>query len=719
MSKDYASSGWCLDELFMIVERMTSSKHIVIPVFYDVDPSDVRKQTNCVGVSFKKHQDRIEAETDEKKKKKLEENVEGWRTALSKIADLGGMVLQNQADRHEAKFIQNIIQEIVKRLDLTVLSVIVPPYPTGLNSRVEDIDSWLQNGSTDIMVICGMGGIGKTTIAKIVYNQNFDSFEGSSFLANIGEVAKQINGLVGLQKQLVSDILKWRNERIYTVEEGKTRIREALCCKRILLVLDDVDDLERVSALFGTLDWFHPGSKIIITTRYQQLLKANEGYDMYTVTELNDDEALPLFCWNAFGQDKPNEDYEELTKMIIEYCAGLPLALEVLGSFLYGERVDVWENAFAKLRTYFPEKIHRVLTKSYDPLDDEEKNLFLDIACFFVGKDKDYTVKALEVEEDDFRTKVSIQNLIRRGLLKVNKDDNKLIMHKLLRDMGREIIRLQSPKEPGKRSRLWCEREVLDVLRDRTGTDMIEGLSLSEEMPTMNANNAAQSHLEGLPTESLLPREGNPLKRLCRGLFSWVPTFPSFTKSSPEAGETDLKTVAFSPMHKLRLLELNNVRLTGGYEKFPKKLRWLCWPGFPLKYVPNDFPLERLVVLDMRKSSLEQFWRKPRFLESLKILDLSYSIELASTPDFSLLSNLERVNLEYCKKLVEIHESIVELRKLDFLNLQGCERLQKLPEKIFQLGSLEIILTECPTLHRLQTDVSKMALEANQEDGIN
>ncbi|XAR56231.1 hypothetical protein NMG60_11036619 [Bertholletia excelsa] len=245
MSKDYASSGWCLHELFMIVERMTTSEHIVIPVFYDVYPSDVRKQTNCVGISFQKHEDRIKAETDEQKKEKLKENVERWRKALRKIAELGGMVLQNQADRHEAKFIQNIIQEVVKRLDLTVLSVIVPPYPTGLKSRVEDIDSWLQHGSTDIMVICGMGGIGKTTIAKIVYNQNFDSFEGSSFLANIGEVAKQTNGLVGLQKQLVSDILKWRNEKIYTVEEGKTRIKGALRCKRILLVLDDVYDLER------------------------------------------------------------------------------------------------------------------------------------------------------------------------------------------------------------------------------------------------------------------------------------------------------------------------------------------------------------------------------------------------------------------------------------------------------------------------------------------
>ena len=99
MSKDYASSGWCLDELSKIVERMTTSKHIVIPVFYDVDPSDVGMQTNCVGVSFKKHEDRIKAETDEEEKKKLKENVEGWKQSLRKIADLEGMDLHGQADR--------------------------------------------------------------------------------------------------------------------------------------------------------------------------------------------------------------------------------------------------------------------------------------------------------------------------------------------------------------------------------------------------------------------------------------------------------------------------------------------------------------------------------------------------------------------------------------------------------------------------------------------
>ncbi|KAL7163551.1 hypothetical protein ACSBR2_039622 [Camellia fascicularis] len=306
----------------------------------------------------------------------------------------------NAMCRHESKFIQIIVQEIVSKLDFTDLSV--TPYQTGIDSYVKDINLWFQGGlnNVSVMVICGMGGIGKTTIAKIVYNQNFDKFE---------------------------DILKWNKERIYCVAEGINKIKDAMCCKRVLVVLDDVDDLDQVNALLGMRDWLYPGSKIMITTRHVQLLKADEVYKSYVVKELNDDEALCLFSRHAFGQDKPIEAYMEHSKRVIHHCGGLLLALEVLGSSLSGETIDVWESALAKLRTHFPEKIHNVLKISYDSLDDHEKNLFLDIACFFVGKDKDYTIKILE--ECDFSITIGIQNLAHRGLIEVNKDNNKLIMY--------------------------------------------------------------------------------------------------------------------------------------------------------------------------------------------------------------------------------------------------------------------------------------------------
>ncbi|GMP63361.1 hypothetical protein CsSME_00025081 [Camellia sinensis var. sinensis] len=284
-SKDYASSRWCLDELVMILEHKRTSGHVILPVFYDVDPSQVRKQMGK----------RFMGETNERKKEYLRKKVEGWRAALREVADLAGMVLQNQADGHEAKFIQKIVKVIGDKLNRTVLNV--APYLIGIGSRVKNISLWLQDESTDvgIAVIYGMGGIGKTTIAKFVYNLNFERFEASSFLANVREISERSNGLIRLQRQLLSDILKRKKEKISSVDEGIIKIKDAIGCKRVLVVLDDVDQRDQFDAIIGMRNWFHPGSKIILTTRHKQLLKANEVDMMHKVERFDDDESLELF----------------------------------------------------------------------------------------------------------------------------------------------------------------------------------------------------------------------------------------------------------------------------------------------------------------------------------------------------------------------------------------------------------------------------------------
>ncbi|GMP39625.1 hypothetical protein CsSME_00010384 [Camellia sinensis var. sinensis] len=97
-SKDYVYSDSCLDELVMILEHKRESKHVVLPVFYDLDPSHVRKQMGIVEEAFSMHEARVDAGSDERKNKYESDKVEGWRAALREVADLAGMVLQNQAD---------------------------------------------------------------------------------------------------------------------------------------------------------------------------------------------------------------------------------------------------------------------------------------------------------------------------------------------------------------------------------------------------------------------------------------------------------------------------------------------------------------------------------------------------------------------------------------------------------------------------------------------
>ncbi|XP_057500343.1 disease resistance protein RPP2B-like [Actinidia eriantha] len=128
-----------------------------------------------------------------------------------------------------------------------------------------------------------------------------------------------------------------------------------------------------------------------------------------------------------------------------------------------------------------------------------------------------------------------------------------------------------------------------------------------------------------------------------------------------------------------------------------------------------------MVVLDLPYSNLVQFWKGTKLLKLLKILNLSRSYDLTSSPNFSKLPNLERLILKDCINLVEVHESIVELRRLVVLNLQGCKKLGKLPRKICQIKSLEkLILSGCSKLDELPPDLGKMeSLKEFQLDGVN
>ncbi|CAL5329911.1 unnamed protein product [Camellia sinensis] len=714
-SKGYASSRWCLDELVKIVERNKTSGQVVLPVFYDVDPSQVRNQTGAFGEAFDRHEEESEtAESDGRRKERME-MVKRWREALTEVTNLGGKVLQNEADGHESMFIQEIVQEVGKKLNRMVL--MVTQYPVGIDFRVKKINLWLQDTSTDadIGVICGMGGIGKTTIAKTVYNLNFERFKYSSFLANIKEASKQPNGLVRLQRQLLRDILKGKKQKISSVDEGIMKIKDAICCKKVFVVLDDVDQLDQLNSVFGMRGWLYPGSKIIITTRNERLLKAYEACKMFKVNELDSKESLQLFCWHAFGQDHPIEGYAEHSRSVLQHCGGLPLALQVLGSSFRGKSVEVWESALEKLEAIPDNLILEKLAVSYESLqDDLDKKLFLYIACFFIGKDKECVVKILD--ECYLYPTVGIRNLMDRCLITIE-NGNKLMMHQLLQEMAREIIHKESPEIPGKRSILCHQKDSFYVLSTKTGTESVQGLILNMHMlreeksstTNFNVNKAKRHHMKDAIDRSNMAYQGNSPKRRRIGFLSWQPIASALTKLFPVPDEVNLTTDAFATMQKLRLLQLNYMQLNGCYKEFPKELRWLCWHGFPLKSIPSNFNMESLVALDMQNSSLTRVWTGTKFLRLLKFLNLGYSHSLTRTPDFSGLPSLERLVLKYCVSLVKVHESIGGLEKLVCLNLRGCKSLGKLPREIGGLKSLEkLILSGCSNLESLPVELEKL-----------
>ncbi|KAI9073636.1 hypothetical protein K1719_044401 [Acacia pycnantha] len=643
-SREYAGSKWCLEELSMIMHLHKSNDQVVLPVFYNVDPSEVRHQTSSFGEAFKDLIERISP---------AEDQVSNWRTTLTEAGSIAGIVVLGSRD--ESEKVTTIVQNVCDILDKKDL--FVTDHPVGVDNRVQEVITMLQNNQSEDVVmvgIWGMGGIGKTTIAKAIYNEIGCNFESRSYLPKIRKVWDQKKGQVCLQNQLLSEICKTTKIKINSIESGKVTLKDRLRHKKALVVLDDVDKLAQLNALVGSQHWFKPGSIIIITTRNKRLL-LQKGCCVYKMKNLDERESIELFSWHAFKQESPKEGFNELSRNIVAYSGGLPLALEVLGSYLFDCEIEEWRSVLEKLKKIPNNKIQKKLKISFDGLSDSlEKEIFLDISCFFIGMDKNDVAQILN--GCGFFASMGIKTLIERSLVTID-EKNKFGMHDLLRDMGREIIREQSPNVLGQRSRLWCHDDALTILSEHLGTEAIEGLSL----------NLSQS-------EKML-----------------------------------FETKAFKMMKRLRLLHLEDVQLRGDYKYISRDLKWLCWHGFPLTYIPSNFYQQELVAIDLKYSYLRQVWKESQLLKSLKILNLSYSPNLVRTPDFSKLPNLEKLILKDCPSLSKIHDSIGFLDKLLLLDLEDCIGLQSLPRSIYRLRCLEIlILSGCVNIEKLEEDIGQM-----------
>nr|XP_011457432.1 PREDICTED: TMV resistance protein N-like [Fragaria vesca subsp. vesca] len=641
LSLNYASSAWCLDELLKILECMEARKTIY-PIFYNVDPCEVRRQTGNFAEAFTKHEKRPSDDT---------EKVQKWRAALTKV---NWSILFLIYSRYESELIKNIVAAVRMQSRPTLFSSM--ENLVGIDSRVEAVKSLLGVGMNDIHFIgvWGMGGIGKTTIAKVLFDQISNQFEFRGFISNVRSNEER-RGLVQLQKELIS------RTNVRDVHEGATMIKRFLRHKRVLLVLDDVNHSDHLEYLAGKEDWFGFGSIIIITTRDAHLLVKHGVLRRYEVQGLNTIEALQLFCQNAFKKDYPEQSYRDLSNQVVNYAKGLPLALKVLGSLLHGRGPSAWESTLAKLREVRNAEIFETLKISYDGLDDDEKNIFLDIACLYKGYEKNAVIEVLK--SCGFHATIGIDVLVERSLLTISDAGSveQLEMHDLLQEMGLEIVRRESPKEPGKRSRLSLKKDVIHVLRKNRGTDAAEAIVLR-----VNKDADTELHFPGK---------------------------------------------SFSKMTNLRILILDGVcvHLSDCLEYLSSELRSLIWWKCPLQSLASVTSLEYLQVLEMRHSHIEYLWEGEKPLYSLKRIDLSHSLNLLKTPDFSGSPDLEYLNLEGCIQLYEVDSSVGFLERLVQINLMRCENLRLLPSRVSGLKSLKVFdLSDCSKLEKLPADLGHL-----------
>jgi hypothetical protein len=373
--------------------------------------------------------------------------------------------------RDEAELKTAIVSKVRDHLRASQLPP-VAPYQVGLKETSKELIETLNQMEKDvgILSLVGMGGIGKTTLAKEIYRcfQKNDTFEKKSFLMDVRESA-----ILDLQKQLARHLFK---EDVKDTEEFNKCFNRVMDHK-VLIVIDDVDHKHQFDQLIPDINKLCPGSRIIITSRdsnvVNNIMEKNENckYLRHEMALLSTTDSRHLFNLHAFHSTDAIDHFQELAKNVADACCGFPLALEVTGCFLFDKREECDFNGTwpQTIKTLIKEKdILKKLKVSYDGLSPEASMMFLDIACFMIGQREHIAMQIFEACTSDYKgPAASFSSLKNKCLVKLD-EDRRIIMHDLLRDMGRQVVKNESHNmEKGTPSHLWDPEMVQRVLQNK------------------------------------------------------------------------------------------------------------------------------------------------------------------------------------------------------------------------------------------------------------
>ncbi|KAF8036637.1 hypothetical protein BT93_C2382 [Corymbia citriodora subsp. variegata] len=675
ISSDYASSKSCLMELAQMVECKEADAQLIVPIFYDIDPADLKYQRGCVGESFSKHESRrIDCKV-----------IDKWKQALGKITEIKGHNLRN-TNMGYGELTETVVSDILewlKKNDLGVTDSLV-----GMELHVREVMKKLgviyaneqATGVYDkdvrVLGICGMPGIGKTTLAKVVYDKIHHLFQRCSFLSNIRENGASDNLITGLQKQLISHFRRKEYTGLGTLDQITNVIKSSFSEMKVLIFLDDVHHFDQIKHIAGELSWFGPGSRVLMTVRNIDVL---DGYgngvaDKYEVREMGPRRASQVFRMRAFnGYTREEEDeYDSLAEEIVNTIGGIPLAIELTASYLhkYKEDRQIWQDTLDSLRRKPEHTVQKAFELSYGSLHEETKEIFLDIACFFIGTDHRIPPYMWRACRWDPRGIMTLRDM---SLVEIG-ENNELWMHSQLREFGREIVRMEDLHEPQNCRRLWNHEEALSMLKGEQSPSKVEALGLT----------FAEGQSECLRWETLSHLGCLRFLRLDRATFVGSQNVSGY-------------------LRRLMLWRLDQAIFGGSPQNVLSKLRWLDWQGCSQISDLLIFHLENLLILDLSHSLVTgdpQVWEQIlKKAKQLKVLNLSSCPKLNAFLGYPALKdlqslNLQRLVLEGCSVLSQIGPLIGNLKNLVSLNLKFCTFVSNLPEELCHMKNLEELLID-------------------------
>ncbi|KAK1318534.1 Disease resistance protein [Acorus calamus] len=484
--------------------------------------------------------------------------------------------------------------------------------------------------------IWGMGGVGKTTLVRILNNKLDDSSSTQLFDIVIWITVSKGTGVKTIQSRL-AERLKMSTSMTESTEGSasllSTRLKKE---KRILLILDDMwekVDLDKVGIPHGDA---HPGCKIILTTRFMDVCREMETDKEMKVTVLSEEDAWVLFSQSA-GDVVELEEIKLHAKAVSRECCGLPLAIITVGKAMRKKnQPELWKSALYELRRSAPyiygieREVFLPLKWSYDSLQGKNiKPCFL----YCIMYPEDYSIKVSELvhcwmaeglidESDDpeepyNRGFAIVENLIDSCMLEPGDQKGMVKMHDVIRDVAIWIASSSG-------------HEFETFSRSDRGLTKFPEESMKESLRRVSLmNNKIEELPDRLMTSSML------LSLLLQG---------NLLKNIPEE--------FFVGLRALRVLNLSETHLI----TLPHSLRSLgdvhaiflrnC---SSLRKLPHLGEFKKLLVLDLKHTKIQEWPEGMEELSNLRQLNLSITHNLVNIPAGAIarLSRLEELDMQY------------------------------------------------------------------------
>ncbi|XP_038688507.1 putative disease resistance protein RGA3 [Tripterygium wilfordii] len=545
------------------------------------------------------------------------------------------------------------------------------------------------SGTVSVIPIVGIGGMGKTTLAKMLYNDvRLDEYFDLKIWVCVSDEFEKKQIMVHMIKSLTH-----QNRGDLDPDQLQTLIYEKLNSKRFLLVLDDVwsDDRRKWVELMDLLEGGASGSKVVVTTRSTSVATTVGSVSAYNLNGLSHGDSLSLFKKWAFkeGEEECYPHLMEIGDAIVKKCSGLPLAVRTLGTLLYLNTDDrywrfIRDNEIWKLE----QKENDILPElrlSYEQMPSHLKPCFAICSIY----PKDYS----------FNSVLLTQVWMAHGLLQSSNEHEDI-----------EDVALQYMKALYSRSFFQEFEEYGDFLVF-TMHDLVHDLALSVAQSECFVVNVRSKNIsEGIRHLSIsdgtvLGQEVPNSLQEANSLRTIIFPFEAQGSASESFVNTCISTCKYLRMFDLRGSSFELLPNSIGALKHLRDLN-LC-ENHRIKRLPDSIcKLHNLHSLSLgRCSALEELPKDIRNLVKLRFLEMTIKQKRLPEDGIGCLTSLRFLSIGDCTNLEYLPEEMKNLRSLRLLNIWSCDSLISLPRNLKYFAALEtLMIKDCEQLNLMEED---------------